>query len=387
MAAPGPARGFDGSIKIGVMADMNGPLASASGRGSVEAARMAAEEFGWSINGKKIEVISADHQNRPDIGAGISRQWFDVEHVDVIADLSNSAVGFAVVEIARPKNKIILVSGPGSSDFTGKACAPTSIHWTWDTYAAANGAVKSILGPGADDWFFITSDFAFGHALERDGTKAVERLGGKVAGRVRPPFNNADFSSFLLQAQQSKASVIALATAGQDTINLVKQAREFRLSTPGTRIVPLQLMIDEVKAIGPDLGQGLYFATAFYHDQSPVAKAWSLRFFERMKAMPTQIHAGTYSAVRHYLQAVKDSGSDDPLTIVGRMRETPVNDMFATGGHIRKDGRMVHDMYLAQIKTPEESRDPWDLAKIVKTIPGDEAFRPLSETECLQARQ
>ena len=382
MTWPGIARGAGDAIKIGVMADMNGPLASASGPGSLEAARMAAEDFGWSVGGKRIEVISADHQNKPDLGVAIAHRWFDVEHVDVIVDLSHSAVGLAVVEAARPLNKIVLVTGPGATNFTGKACAPTSIQWTWDTYAAATSAVKSVFRPGADTWFFITSDFAFGHALERDATREIEKLGGKVIGHVRPPFNTADFSSFLLQAEQSKASVVAFATAGQDTVNLVKQAAEFRLAKRGTLVVPLQMMIDEVKAVGLDLGRGDYATMAFHHGVSAASNAWSQRFFQRMKAMPTQIQAGTYSAVRHYLQAVKDSGSDDPLVIVEKMRATPVNDMFATNGHIRRDGRMVHDMYLVQVKSPAESTDLWDLVKIVKTIPGDEAFRPLSESEC-----
>ena len=377
-----PSRGGENSVKIGVMADMNGPLSTASGPGSLEAARMAAEEFNWSINGKRIEIISADHQNKPDIGAGIARRWFDIEHVDVIADLTNSAVGFAVVEVARPLHKIVLVSGPGSSDFTGRACAPTSIQWTWDTYAAATGSVRAIMGPDTNSWFFIASDFAFGHALERDAAAAVEKLGGKVIGRVWPPFNNADFSSFLLRAQQSGASVIAFATAGQDTINLVKQAAEFGLAKPGTRVVPMQLMLDEVKAIGLPLGQGDYATMAFHHDRSPEARIWAQRFFERMKAMPTQIQAGTFSAVRHYLQAVRDGGTDEPLAVMAKMRATPVNDIFASGGYIREDGRMVHDMFLVQIKTPAESKEPWDLVKIIRIIPGDEAFRPLSESEC-----
>jgi len=378
----GAALGAGDVIKIGVMADMNGPLASASGPGSFEAARMAAEDFAWSVRGKRIEVISADHQNKPDLGVAIARRWFDVEHVDVIADLSNSAVGLAVVEVARPLNKIVLVTGPGASDFTGKACAPTSIQWTWDTYTAATTAVKSVFRPSADSWFFITSDFAFGHALERDAIREIEKLGGKVVGHVRPPFNSADFSSFLLQAEQSKASVVAFATGGQDTVNLVKQAAEFGLAKQGTLVVPLQMMIDEVKAIGLELGHGDYATMAFYHDTSAEARAWSQRFFQRMKAMPTQIQAGTYSAVRHYLQAVKDSDTNDPLAIVKKMRATPVNDMFASNGYIRRDGRMVHDMYLAQVKSAAESKDAWDLVKIVKTIPGDEAFRPLSESEC-----
>jgi branched-chain amino acid transport system substrate-binding protein len=377
-----PAPGGEGTIKIGVMADMNGPLSSASGRGSLEAARMAAEEFSWSIGGKRIEIISADHQNKPDVGSEIARHWFDVEHVDVVADLSNSAVGFAVVDVAKPLNRIVLVSGPGSSDFTGKACASTSIHWTWDTYAAATSTARAIVSPDANTWFFIASDFAFGHALERDGARAVEKLGGKVVGSVWPPFNNSDFSSYLLQAQQSKASVIAFATGGQDTVNLVKQAAEFNLARSGMRIVPMQMMLDEIKAIGLELGQGTYATIAFHHARSVEARKWAERFFERMNAMPTQIQAGTYSAVRHYLQAVKDLGNDEPLAVVAKMRATPVNDIFATGGYIREDGRMVHDMYLVQIKTPAESKDPWDLVKIIKTIRGDDAFRPLSESEC-----
>jgi branched-chain amino acid transport system substrate-binding protein len=381
LAGPALSQSPDGVIKVGVITDMSGPLASASGRGSLEAARMAAEEFGFSINGRRIEILSADHQNKPDIGAAIVRRWFDVEHVDAIADIANSAVGFAIVEIARPRNKIVLI-GAGSSDFTGKACAPTSIHWTWDTYGASTGSVKAVFGPDAEKWFFLTSDFAFGHALERDGIAAVEKLGGKVVGRVRAPFGTSDFSSFLLQAQQSNASVIAFGTAGADTVNLIKQAAEFRLAKPGVRVMPLQLMIDEVKAIGLELGQGNFALLAFHHERSPEAKAWSQRFFDRVKSMPTAIQAGTYSAVRHYLQAIKDAGTDEPLAVVAKMRATTVNDMFATGGYLREDGRMVHDMYLTQIKTPAESTGPWDLVKILKTVRGDEAFRPLAESEC-----
>ena len=384
--APAYSQTGDPAIKIGVITDMSGPLSSATGRGSVEAARVAAEEFGFLIGGRRIEILMADHQNKPDIGSAIVRRWFDVEQVNAVADIANSAVGFAVVEIARARNKVVLI-GAGSSDFTGKACAPTSIQWTWDTYGAATGSVKAVFGPGADKWFFITSDFAFGHALERDGAALVERLGGTLVGRVRAPFGTPDFSSFLLQAQQSGASVVAFATGGADTVNLMKQAAEFGLAKAGVRIVPLQLMIDEVKAIGLELGQGSYALMAFHHDRSPQAKSWSLRFFERMHAMPTAIQAGTYSAVRHYLQAIKDIGSDEPLAVVAKMRATPVNDMFASGGSIRADGRMVHDMYLTQIKTPAESADPWDVVKIVKVVPGDEAFRPLSESECPLVRR
>jgi branched-chain amino acid transport system substrate-binding protein len=379
--APTGAQAGDGAIKIGVITDMSGQLSSATGPGSVEAARMAAEEFGPTINGRRVEILEADHQNKPDIGSAIVRRWFDVEHVDAVADIANSAVGFAIVEVARPRNKIVLV-GAGSSDFTGKACAPTSIQWTWDTYEAATGTVEAIFGPGADKWFFITSDFAFGHALERDAAAAIEKRGGAVAGRVSAPFGATDFSSLLLQAQQSHASVIALATAAADTVNLMKQAAEFHIGKAGIHVVPLQLMIHEIKAMGLDVGQGNFALMAFHHEQSAHAKAWSLRFFERMHAMPSAIQAGTYSAVRHFLQAIKDAGTDEPLAVVARMHATPVNDMFATGGYIREDGRMVHDLALTQIKTPAESIGPWDLVRIVKTVRGDAAFRPLSESAC-----
>lgn len=386
IAAPAYGQIRDDVIKIGVITDMNGPFSSATGRGSVEAARMAAEEFGFSINGRRIEIIVADHQNKPDIGSAIVRRWFDIEHVNAVADIANSGVGLAIVELARSRHKVVLI-GAGSSDFTGKACSPTSIQWSWDTYAASTGTVRAVLGPGADKWFFITTDYAFGHALERDGSAAIAKLGGTVVGHVRPPLGISDFSSFLLQAQQSKASVVTFATGGADTVNLMKQAAEFRLAGPAIRMIPMVLNIDEIKAIGLELGQGTYTLMAFHHDRSPEAQSWSLRFFQRMNAMPTQIQAGTYSAVRHYLQAIRDIGTDESLAVVAKMRATPVNDMFATGGYIRKDGRMVHDMFLTQIKRPAESTGPWDLVKILKTIPGDEAFRPLSESECPLVRQ
>ena len=282
VAGPTHSQISEQPIKVEVITDMNGPLASATGRGSVEAARMAAEEFESPSAASPSEILSADHQNKPDIGAAIVRRWFDVGNVNAVADIANSAVEFAIVEIARPRNKIVLV-GAGSSDFTGKACAPTSIHWTWDTYGASTGSVKAVFGPGADKWFFISSDFAFGHALERDGIAAVEKLGGTVVGHVRVPFGTSDFSSFLLQAQQSNASVIAFGTAGADTVNILKQAAEFRLAKPGVRVMPLQFMIDEVKAIGLELGQGNFALMAFHHDRSPEAKAMVSAIFRTCK--------------------------------------------------------------------------------------------------------
>ena len=377
----------DRPIKIGVLVDMNGPLSSATGRGSVEAVRMAVEDFGGRIKGRRIEIVIGDHQNKPDIGAEIAREWLDNENVDVLVDVANSSVALGVAEIARARGKIFLTSA-ASSVLTGKACAPTTVQWTWNTYAAATGVVRATSGPHTGSWYFITSDFAFGHALEQAASRAVEKLGGKIVGHELAPFPTTDFGSFLIQAQQSKASVIALATAGADTVNLMKQAAEFGLIRPsGPRVIPLQLMIDEVKAIGLKSGQGIYALTGFYHGQSAAAMSWSRRFFATMHAMPTQIQAGDYSAVLHYLQAIQVTGTTDSSAVLAEMRRVPVNDMFAPGGFIREDGQMVHDMYLLQIKSPGESTGPWDLARIIETVRGRDAFLPLSESECPLVRK
>lgn len=382
VAGPAAAQFPQDTIRVGVLTDMSGPISSYNGPGSVAAAQLAIEEFGGAIAGHRIELLSADHQNKPDVGSAIARQWFTVDHVDAIADLASSSVGLAVVGVAAPLGKVVLATGVGSSDFAGRACTPTSVLWSWDTYSIANGTVNTLAGPGADKWFIITADYAFGHAFEAAARSAVERRGGTVVGSVRTPLGTADFSSLLLQAQQSGANVVTFATSGIDTANAVKQAAEFGLARAGMKVVPLQLMAQDIKAIGLEQGQNTVAALAYYHGQSPVAEAWAKRFMERTGSMPSPNQAGTYSAVRAYLQAVKDSGTTDGTTVVARMRATPVDDAFTSGGRLREDGLMVHDDWLIRVKTPAESKGPWDLAVIEKRIPGDEAYQKLGATGC-----
>ncbi|HEX9466653.1 MAG TPA: ABC transporter substrate-binding protein [Alphaproteobacteria bacterium] len=381
-AAPAFGHMSDDVIRIGVLNDMSSVYAASGGMGSVEAAKLAAEEFGNKIGDTPIEVIYADHQNKPDVGAGIAREWFDQNKVDAIVDLPNSGVALAVIEVARQRNRVAIVSGGGSSDITGKACSPTSAHWTYDTYATAAGSAKAMLDRGGNTWFFITADYAFGHALERDVSAQVTKLGGKVLGGVKAPLNTADYGSFLLQAQAAKPKVLALATGGNDTGNAIKQAYEFGLPQSGIQMIGLQSVITDVHAVGLPLTKGLLETTAFYWDRTPESRAWSKRYFARTKAMPTMMQAGVYSATRHYLQAIKDAGHDDGLTAMQKMKATPVRDMFADNGTLREDGRMVHDMYLLQVKAPDESKEPWDYYKVVATLPGDGVFRPLSDSEC-----
>ena len=379
---PARAQFENDSIKIGVLTDMAGPISAYNGAGSVMAARMAIDEFGGSIAGHRIELLSADHQNKPDVGSAIARQWFANERVDAIADLASSAVGFAVVAVAAPLNKVVLVTGAGSTDFVGKACSATSVLWSWDTYSIANATVRAVVGPGTDNWFFITSDYAFGHAFEASARAAVEQGGGKVLGAVRTPFGTADFSSQLLQAQQSGANVVAFATSGVDTTNAVKQAGEFGLSASGIKVVPLQLLLPDIRAIGLADGKNTLTALPFYHGQSLQAEAWSKAFLARTGYMPSQNQAGTYSGVRAYLQAVQDSGTDDGPKVLAQMRATPVNDAFTSGGRLREDGLMVHDDWLVRIKAPAESQGPWDLVAIEKKIPGDTIYRKLADSDC-----
>jgi branched-chain amino acid transport system substrate-binding protein len=381
-AVPAVAQISDNVIRIGVLTDMNSVFAAAGGAGSVEAARLAVEEFGGAIGGKPIELIFADHQNKPDVGAGIARKWLDVDKVDAIADLPNSAVALAVVEIARPLNRVTLISGGGSSDLTGKACSATSAQWTYDTYATSSGSARAMLDRGGHSWFFITADYAFGHALERDVAAKVKQLGGTVLGSVKAPLGSPDFSSFLLQAQSAKPKVLGLAVGGNDSGTAVKQAHEFGLPQSGIQIIGLQAVITDIHAVGLNTAKGLLETTAFYWNRTPESRAWSKRYFERTKAMPTMMQAGNYSAVRHYLQAIKDSGTDDGLKVMAKMRATPVRDMFADNGTLREDGRMVHDMYLLQAKMPEQSTEPWDYYNVLATLPGDQVFRPLAEGEC-----
>jgi branched-chain amino acid transport system substrate-binding protein len=371
-----------GKVKIGVLTDLSGPYEQNSGMGSVEAAKMAADEFGNKINGAPIEIVSADHQNKPDIGAGIARHWFDLDGVDAVTDLVNSAVGFAVLEIAKANNKTVLLTSAGSADFTGKACAPNnSVHWVYDTYemGAAIGQALPQLGK---TWFFVTADYVFGRALQDGATAFIEKNGGKVLGGVRSPLGTTDYSSFMLQAQASKADVVALANGGDDAINSVKSAREFGI-TDKQKVVPFGLdSLPAVRSTSLQLAQGMMYVSPWLPGRDDAAKAFFTKFLERRKTAPSTFQVGTYSAVRSYLKAVEATNSDDPKTVIAKMRETPVNDAFTPNGKLRADGRMVHDIYLVQIKSPAESTGEWDLLKLVATIPGDKAFRPLEDGAC-----
>jgi branched-chain amino acid transport system substrate-binding protein len=374
----------DGTIKIGVMNDMSGLYADLTGQGSVVAARMAVEDFGAAAKGLKVEIVGADHQNKPDVGSNIVRTWIDVDKVDVIVDVPTSSVALAVSEIVRDKNKVFLVSGAAASDLTGPKCTPNTIHWTYDTWALANGTGKAIVKTGGDTWFFLTADYAFGHALERDTAAVVEKSGGKVLGKVRHPFPGADFSSFLLQAQASKAKIIGLANAGGDTINSIKQASEFGIVKGGQKLAGLLVFISDVKALGLPIAQGLIFTEAWYWDMNDVNREFAKKFAAQNKGIyPSMIHAGVYSAVTHYLKAVSELKSDaDGKAVVAKMKETPTDDKLFGKGVVRADGRKIHDMYLFEVKKPEESKGPWDLYNLRATIPAAEAFRPLKEGGC-----
>ena len=370
-------------VKIGVLNDQSGVYADVAGTGSVVAAKMAVEDFGGKVLDKPIEVIFADHQNKPDVATPIVNQWIDVDNVDAVVDVPTSSVALAVQEITKNKNRIHLNSSAGTSDLTGKACSPTAIHWTYDTYALANSTGRALTKDGGDTWFFITADYAFGHALEKDTAAAVTSQGGKVLGSVNTPFPNQDFSSFLLQAQASGAKVIGLANAGGDMINAVKQAQEFGITAAGQRLAGLLVFISDIHSLGLPVTQGLVLTTGFYWDRDDATRAWSKRFGERNGGrMPTMVQAGVYSAVTHYLAAIKAAGTDEAKAVVAKMREMPVNDFFAQNGRIRADGRMVHDMYLVQVKSPQELKYPWDYYKILRVVPGDEAFRPMDQGNC-----
>jgi branched-chain amino acid transport system substrate-binding protein len=370
------------AVKIGVLTDMSSLYADLGGPGSVEAARMAIADFGGAVDGKKIVLVSADHQNKPDVGSAIARQWFDNDGVDAIVDVPNSAVALAVQEVARTRKKVFLISGAAASDLTGKACAPTSIHWTYDTVALANGTGAAVVKAGGDTWFFITADYAFGHALERDTTRVVEANGGKVVGSVNVPLKTADFSSFLLQAQASKAKIIGLANAGGDTINSIKQAAEFGIVAGGQKLAGLLVFISDIHSLGLKTAQGLQLTAAFYWDQSDATRAWSKRFFDTMKREPTMVQAGVYGAVTDYLKAIKATGSDDGPTVVKWMKATPVNDFMTKNGQIHEDGTLVRDMYLFEVKKPSESKGPWDYYKQIAVIAGDEAFKRSGPSQC-----
>jgi branched-chain amino acid transport system substrate-binding protein len=372
----------DGVVKIGVLVDMSGLYADLAGPGSVVAAQMAVDDFGGTVLGKPIVVISADHQNKPDIGASIARSWFDREQVDVVVDVPVSSVAFAVQEVSRDRAKVFLISASGASDLTGKACSPTSVHWTYDTYALANTAGAALLKDGGDTWFFLTADYAFGYALERDMTALIKAKGGKLVGGVRHPQDTTDFSSFLLQAQSSGARIVAFANAGGDTVNSVKQANEFGIQQKGQRIVGLLTYISDVNSMGLANAQGLILASAFYWDMDDETRAWTKRYQARLNKVPTMAQAGTYGAVLHYLKAIQAAGTDDGLTVVQKMKELPINDFFTKNGRIREDGRVIRNMYLFQVKAPAESKYRFDFYKLLDTVPGDQAFRPMKEGGC-----
>ncbi|MBK3736622.1 amino acid/amide ABC transporter substrate-binding protein (HAAT family) [Azospirillum brasilense] len=369
-------------IKIGVMNDRSGIYADLAGEGSAIAARLAAEEFGGKIAGAPIEIVVADHQNKADIAANTAREWIDAGNVDVIADVPNSAAALAVQGITKDKKRIFLMSGPGSTDLSGKSCSPYGFQWTYDNYAMAAGTARALVEQGKKNWFFITADYAFGHSLEDETTKMVKQLDGKVAGNVRHPLGTADFSSYLLQAQASKADVIGLANAGGDATNAVKQASEFGITQSGQSLAGLLLFISDVNALGLQAAQGLLLTTGFYWDTDDQTREWTKKFEAKAGRKPTMVQAGVYSAVRHYLKAVEAVGSDDPDKVAAKMRETTVEDMFTKNGKIAANGRMFHDMYLAQVKTPGESKGPWDYYKIVKTIPAEQAFLDPAKSGC-----
>jgi branched-chain amino acid transport system substrate-binding protein len=375
----------DGVIKIGVMNDQSGTYADLSGQGSVWAARKAIEDFcKTSACHNKIEVLFADHQNKPDVGSNIVRQWYDVDKVDVVVDVPTSSVALAVNNITKEKNKVFLVSGAAASDLTGKACSPNTIHWTYDTWSLANGTGKAIVKTGGDSWFFLTADYAFGHALERDTEAVVVKNGGKVLGKVRHPFPAQDFSSFLLQAQASKAKIIGLANAGADTTNAIKQAAEFGIVQGGQNLAGLLVFITDVHALGLKTARGLIFTEAWYWDANENNRAFAKEFGAANKGnMPTMVQAGVYSAVVHYLKAVHELKSDaDGAAVVNKMKSMPTDDKLFGKGSIREDGRKIHDMYLFEVKKPEESKGAWDYYKIRATIPAAEAFRPIDQGEC-----
>jgi len=374
----------DGAIKIGVMNDMSGTYADLGGQGSVIAARMAVKDFGAPTKGMKVEIVGADHQNKPDVGSNIARTWIDTDKVDVIVDVPTSSVALAVNEIVRDKNKVFLVTSAATSDLTGAKCTPNTIHWTYDTWALANGTGQAIVKTGGDTWFFLTANYAFGLALERDTAAVVVKNGGKVLGHVRHPFPATDFSSFLLQAQASKAKIIGLANAGADTINSIKQASEFGIVRGGQNLAALLAFITDVHALGLQTSQGLIMTEAWYWDLNDANREFAKKFAPQYKGIhPTMVHAGVYSAVTHYLKAVEALKSDaDGKAVVAKMKELPTADKLFGKGTVRADGRKIHPMYLVEVKKPAESKGPWDYFKVRATIPGNQAFRPLSEGGC-----
>lgn len=372
----------DNVVKIGVLDDFAGPYAANCGPGSLEGAKMAVEDAGGKVLGKPVEVIRADMQNKVDVGSGIARQWYDRDQVDMITGLCNSAVALAVQKIAEDKNRIAITTGAATAQLTGEGCSSRGVHWVYDTYALGKGTGTAVVKQGGDTWFFITVDYTFGKSLQKDATTFVEAAGGKVVGSVTHPLDQTDFSAYLLQAQASKAKVIAIASGGANLANVVKQASEFGIVQGGQRLVALIINNTDAHGIGIKAAQGLLFTYAYYPGMSPEAEAFVKRFRERTGKPPTMIQAGTYGAVAHYLKAIQAAGTDEAGAVMAKMRALPINDFMTKNGHLRKDGRVVRDMYLLQIKTPAEAKDEWDLMKYVATIPGAQAFRPENAGGC-----
>jgi len=369
-------------FRLGAIVDMTGVYSAHGGPGMVTAVKMAVEDFGGKVLGRPIEVLSADYQNKVDITATRAREWYDRENVSAIIESTDSASALALQALGQEKKRVTIFAGSATSNLTGKSCSPYGVHYVYDTYALAHGTGRAVTRAGGNTWFFITADYAFGHSLERDTKAVIEENGGKVLGQIRAPLSSPDFSSYLLQAQASRAKVIGLANAGTDTQNSVRQASEFGITQGGQALATLLVFLHDIKGMGLQAAQGLQFTTGFYWDRNEETRKWSQRYFERQKSMPSMVQAGAYSATLHYLNAVQAVGSDDADAVSAKMKETPINDFYAKNGKIRADGRMVYDMYLAQAKTPSESKGDWDLLKILDTIPGDEAYRPLSKSEC-----
>jgi len=384
--AAGGAMAQDKNVKIGVLTDNSGLYSDLGGAGSTVAAQMAIEDSGMAAKGWKIDLISADHQNKPDIATTIARQWVDVEKVDIFMDVLNSGVGLAVNNLVKEKNSIMINTGAATSDLTNAQCTPNTVHWVYDTYMLANSTGQALVKAGGDTWYFLTADYAFGHALERDTTAVVVKSGGKVIGTVKHPLNSSDFSSFLLQAQASKAKIIGMANAGGDTTNTIKQASEFGIVAGGQKLAGLLLFITDVHSLGLKVAQGLSFTETFYWDQNDDTRAFSKRFSERMKnkAMPSMVQAGVYSGLLHYFKSLEAMGGNphDGAKVVAKMKELPTDDKLFGKGSIRADGRKIHPAYLFEVKKPSESKGPWDYYKLIGTTPADQAFRPLSESAC-----
>jgi branched-chain amino acid transport system substrate-binding protein len=372
----------DDVVKIGVLTDMSGQFSHESGEGAVTAVKMAVEDFGGKVLGKPVEVLVADHQNKPDTASGLARKWFDVDHVDVIANLINSSIALSVSQLAKDKNKIAIINGSGASRLTNDACTQNSVHYAYDTYALARGTGSALIKAGKKSWYFLTADYAFGHALEADTAAVVKALGGEVVGSTRYPIESFDQSSFLLQAQSSKAEVIGLAGSGNVLVNAIKSAQEFGIPAGGQTLAGLLVWITDIKSLGLSAAQGLVLTNAFYWDRDDETRAWSKRFYGRMKRMPHMGDAGDYSSTMHYLKAIEAAGTDEAQAVMSKMRELPINDFFAKNGRIREDGRMVHDMYVYEVKKPSESKGEWDYYKLREVIPGDQAFRPLKDSVC-----